>query len=497
MMREIARQARALTGAGRPDQALALTAGPAATPDATADLLMAHAVALKAVGRLLEALPFNRRAVEREPGDRIAWYNYAATLGDLDYGEEAVAALHKAMALGLDRPEVHLVMARALTTLKRYDEAERAFEAVLARDPLHAASHRDLAQLVWMRTGDAARALARLEAAMTGGPQDVELIRIKATVQRFAGDFPAALSTLLAAADRRPIAPLLLDLAAMRLHEGDSARTLDLTRRVLAAVPGLKAALEIEAQAHLVGGDVREGARIAEALYAQDPQSQYVLLILTTALRMLGDPRGEALTDPKRFVRTHRMSAPAGWPSREAFLAELSQVVRSLHTLQAHPFQQSLRGGSQTQGLLISEEPVIKAFFHQLNGLIADHIAWLGEGDDPVRSRISGGFRIKAAWSVLLRSSGFHVNHFHPEGWLSSAFYIDTPSSAVDCGDHQGWLKFGEPGIPTVPALRVQEYVRPEPGLLALFPSYFWHGTVPFDSPGETRMTIAFDVVPT
>ncbi|MES2034129.1 MAG: putative 2OG-Fe(II) oxygenase, partial [Pseudomonadota bacterium] len=324
-----------------------------------------------------------------------------------------------------------------------------------------------------------------------------ELIRIKGTVLQFAGDAPAALATLLAAADRHPTAPLLLDLAGMRLREGNSAGTLALTRQVLAAVPGFKPALEIEAQAHLVGGDPREGARIAEALYAEDPESQYVLLILTTAWRMLGDPRGEALTDPARFVRTHRIPAPAGWPSREAFLDELSRVVRALHGLQAHPFQQSLRGGSQTQGLLISEEPVIKAFFHELDGLIANHIAWLGEGDDPVRARISGGFRIKAAWSVLLRSNGFHVNHFHPEGWLSSAFYIETPAGAVDAGDHQGWLKFGEPGIPTVPALKAQHHVRPEPGLLALFPSYVWHGTVPFDSPGETRMSIAFDVVPT
>jgi hypothetical protein len=39
--------------------------------------------------------------------------------------------------------------------------------------------------------------------------------------------------------------------------------------------------------------------------------------------------------------------------------------------------------------------------------------------------------------------------------------------------------------------------VRPEPGLLALFPAYLWHGTVPFSGdPDDTRLTIAFDVVP-
>jgi hypothetical protein len=31
--------------------------------------------------------------------------------------------------------------------------------------------------------------------------------------------------------------------------------------------------------------------------------------------------------------------------------------------------------------------------------------------------------------------------------------------------------------------------------MLVLFPSYFWHGTVPFAS-DQRRLTLAFDVVP-
>ena len=37
--------------------------------------------------------------------------------------------------------------------------------------------------------------------------------------------------------------------------------------------------------------------------------------------------------------------------------------------------------------------------------------------------------------------------------------------------------------------------MRPKPGRLALFPSYMWHGTVPFTT-DESRLTIAFDAVP-
>jgi hypothetical protein len=47
----------------------------------------------------------------------------------------------------------------------------------------------------------------------------------------------------------------------------------------------------------------------------------------------------------------------------------------------------------------------------------------------------------------------------------------------------------------TEPPLDAEHYIRPRPGRLVLFPSYMWHGTVPFTT-AERRMTIAFDIVP-
>jgi len=42
---------------------------------------------------------------------------------------------------------------------------------------------------------------------------------------------------------------------------------------------------------------------------------------------------------------------------------------------------------------------------------------------------------------------------------------------------------------------RPRRLVRPSVGKLVLFPSYFWHGTVPFTA-DRARLTVAFDVVP-
>jgi hypothetical protein len=65
----------------------------------------------------------------------------------------------------------------------------------------------------------------------------------------------------------------------------------------------------------------------------------------------------------------------------------------------------------------------------------------------------------------------------------------------ADSRSREGVLTFGEPSIATTPALHAEHVVRPEVGMLVLFPSYFWHGTVPI-SGNQTRLTVAFDAVP-
>lgn len=122
------------------------------------------------------------------------------------------------------------------------------------------------------------------------------------------------------------------------------------------------------------------------------------------------------------------------------------------------------------------------------------YIDRLGVGSDPLRIRNRGGYGLFSIWSIRLASSGYHVNHVHPQGWLSSASHLRFPEPK-DASDKSGWLTFGEPGLPTTPTLEAEHFVRPQKGVMAVFPSYMWHGTVPFSGP-TTRLTIAADSVP-
>jgi hypothetical protein len=150
-------------------------------------------------------------------------------------------------------------------------------------------------------------------------------------------------------------------------------------------------------------------------------------------------------------------------------------------------------GGQTGQTLALSKDPVIQAFLAALDAPIRAYIDALAERDDVLGRRVTDGYRFAGAWSVQLRPGGHHIDHIHPMGWISSAFHVDLPE-AIENG-RQGWLKFGEPGIPTSPILGPEHFVKPRAGQLVLFPSYMWHGTVPFGG-DEPRLSAAFDIVP-
>lgn len=80
---------------------------------------------------------------------------------------------------------------------------------------------------------------------------------------------------------------------------------------------------------------------------------------------------------------------------------------------------------------------------------------------------------------------------------MSSAFYVSLPAAVRDGPEHAhaGWIQFGQPLEELGLDLSPRRTIRPLPGYLALFPSYMWHGTVPFTD-AKPRVTIASDMQP-
>lgn len=461
-------QARSLAAAGRMPEALAL---------------------LKSIGRLDVAVDLRRSEIKQRPASAAAEHNLAALLGDMSRAPEAESAARRAFAKGGDAPETWLVLARALLAQDRFDEAETAYRQALARRPAYALVVRDLAQLIWMRTGDAGAALQPFGPAFSAAPGAADLRIARATVMEYAGVAPETILPSLGADGTDPDVELAATQAAVRF---DRVRALGHARAAHALRPDVQSTLKL-AEVHLARTEPSAALPLIDAVLAARPDDQAALSLRAVGWRQSGDSRAAALYDYDAMVGGFTIDTPAPWKTLPDYLADLSKRLRGLHGLKTHPVGQSLRHGTQTAAsLLTSRDPVIRAFFGAIDRPIRAHIARLGVGSDPLRRRATGDYRLAGAWSVQLAPGGFHAAHVHPEGWLSSACYIDLPD-AVEREGRQGWIGFGGP--PFAPDLPHEHFEKPKPGKLVLFPSYMWHGTMPFGG-DQTRLTIAFDVVP-
>jgi uncharacterized protein (TIGR02466 family) len=227
------------------------------------------------------------------------------------------------------------------------------------------------------------------------------------------------------------------------------------------------------------------------------PRDQRAIAYLGLCWRMLGHEDESRLNDYDSFVRVYDVPVPRRFANSREFNARLSEVLEQLHVSKCHPPEQTLRGGTQTHGdVLYRQEPEIQELVIGLSACIKDYIIRLPhDAAHPLASRRSEHFDFAASWSARLRPRGYHTTHIHPLGWISSAYYVQVPPEIVESDAHGGGIKFGEPDIDLGPQGTARKVIQPRVGRLVLFPSYMWHGTVPFES-DQPRMTVAFDVVP-
>lgn len=481
----------------RPAEALGIAAPLCSSGQAPADLVTQHIAALAALGRQNEAVIFYRQLTEASPDNPAAAHALAIALAAASQHAEAERTTDHALARGHKTAAVYFTHANSLIALGEFERAEASLRECLRQEPRHIDAHNHLARLVWMRTGDSSQTTAALDQALQTFKGDEALLAAKAAILQGAGDAHGAYMCLEGPTVRAQATPALLVRAGLAALEFDPAIAQVLAERALQRSPTATAPRNLLAAALLGTGDARKALSHCEALLSGSPDDQYLVALQTIAWRLLGDARYDAYCDYARLVRPYVLQAPSSWPDLPSFLNDLKQSLERLHNPHGHPLLfQSLRHGTETTGDLTREtDPVIQALFQALDAPIRDYMAYIGNGSDPLRRRNRGAYRFNGGWSVRLRSAGYHANHVHPRGWISSAFYVDLPDVMAHASTQDGCLAFGEPSIATNPPLHAQHVVRPEPGRLVLFPSYFWHGTVPFHSE-KTRLTVAFDVVP-
>jgi len=431
------------------------------------------------------ALESFAKAAELAPNDAGIAHGRARVA--LEAGIDAVELFLRARALAPDHGEIELGLAAARSAVGEGELAAGEIQGLLERAPAWTAGYEQLAQLFSI-LGQKERATESLERSLAIFPEQESLWSTLFEIDIARADYVALARDVERAAGAGMTPQALVPYRAIAAAELDD----EILPDALFRAEGITDNLGVWRVRHLLRvGAIDQALPLIDQEIASD-RAWLIWPYAATAWRLSGDDRWRWLEGDPRLVQVFDLT------SGIVPVSELAEALNGLHRSGGEYIDQSVRGGTQTDGPLLSRiDPVIRRLRKAIVGAVESYIARLPEPDPrhpllaPRRDR---RIRFSGSWSVKLRAGGRHANHVHPQGWISSALYVSLPAEMDSAPSNAGWLTLGQPsdelGIAALPWREIQ----PKVGQLVLFPSWLWHGTVPFGE-GE-RLTVAFDVRP-
>jgi tetratricopeptide (TPR) repeat protein len=424
-------------------------------------------------------------------------HNLGVAVKMQDRFEEALRLFDAAQTKVPDMPMIDYNRGNTLQQLGRLEEAVAYYRRALGRNPLHMTAHRDLNALLY-RLGRDSEFLRSYDEVAALYPDIGALPLAKGEFLFLKEDFGRAEEEFRRAVRLKPDDVMPHDgLGLILARKGDFDAAIAEHETAVGMEPDNAHAWRNFAETLIRAGDTQKAVAAAERSIAIEPDNQGALAMLSVAWRAHGDSRDEALNDYENFVQTFELPPPEGYTDMDSFNRDLNAYLDGLHRDNRECIDQTLRRGTQTLDNLFGKgHRLVELLRVRIDEAIAAYIAKLKDDDThPLLRRRGRDFKYSASWSSRLHDCGFHTNHVHPKGWISSAYYIASPDAAADASAREGWIQFGEPNFDARIRNPVRRTEQPVPGKLVLFPSYMWHGTLPFHSK-QSRTTIAFDVVP-
>jgi tetratricopeptide (TPR) repeat protein len=433
-------------------------------PDSVAALNGLASLSLR-LGRLEAARAACVRSLEVEPNNAPTHFNRGLIEDAGGHLENAVIAYDRAIELDANFAAARLQRAVALQKLGRLEEAIAAYGSIPAGDHGEFVARFNLGMLHQER-GELAEAAALYARASDIAPSNAAPRLQLGNVLYTMGRFDQAVVAYREALARKP--------DAVEAH-GNLAKALWARSDSAAALAACEAGLRIR------------------------PGDSAIIAFKAVLLRETGDDAGaSALVDVDRFLMATRLAAPAGFDSLDTFNASIAQFALRHPTLQYEPRYNATKDGKHTADLLAGPKGPVAVLQKAMEAVVWRYIRELPpDAAHPFVASRPARWRM-TAWAVVMEGQGYQAPHIHPHAWLSGVYYVSVPAGiAAADADHAGWIEFGEP-LPEFrckrrPDLRL---MRPEPGLMLLFPSYFHHRTLPFRA-DATRISVAFDIIPT
>ena len=472
---------------GDPTRALELVETAIASSPGSATPHVLRAKALQAQGRLDDAATSCGRAIEIDPDLASAYDALGTVLMKMAKLEDSEAAYRCAIELAPDLAGSHYNLGNLMQLRERPDEAEAAFRRALeiAPDsaPITACLGRALEQQA--RFDDAEAAYRR---AIDLAPELASTYNNLANMLQQIGRMEEAEAIYRRALELEPAAAGTynnLGLVRHKLARLDEAE--DALRRAIEIQPRYAAAYSNLAHVLLERGDARAALDMCETCLELRPSKADALACKAVALDELGkrDSAGDLL-DFDTLVQAIHVPTPAGFDSVSEFNRALARQIRTF------PTRFSETGtdlGRQTQELMVNPKGPLAL----LERLIRDAVGSYAAHPivRPARWRLD-------AWATILTGVKMgELTHIHPTAWTSGVYYVATPD-VIRAADrrHAGWIEFGRAPSHLYHGAKPRVHmVRPEEGMMLLFPSYIYHRVLPFDS-CQARISVAFDVKP-
>ncbi|MEP6343430.1 MAG: putative 2OG-Fe(II) oxygenase [Maricaulaceae bacterium] len=441
-----------------------------------------------------DALPLFEALAQVDVNNQLFMLAQVYALKDLSKNEQALALLDKAKTDGPHKEEFAFLRGQILFEMGAFDEAITANNEAISSPVFGPKAIVNMAQTLHM-LGQWPAASVVLERILENEDNRSEVFVAVARVFHMADETEKAENILEKALSKfGEQAELLSFKGRMKADQNKAAEAYKLTFEGLKRRPGDIGLMTEFSRAAMVAGHVPDAMHAAQSALNQQPNNQFWMAMRATGGRLLGTDY-KYYFDYEKYVHVYDLDAPEGYKSIEDFNVALARTLENLHNFSDAPLNQSVRIGTQTSPNLVHlDNPILKHFFDAVQSPIKQYMAAIGtDNGHPLTRRNTGEARIRAAWSVKLDQDGHHIDHIHPEGWISSAYYVDVPKTMDDGDGKSGWIRFGQP--PFDVNLEAEHFVEPKAGRLVLFPSYMWHGTVPLKQSGR-RLTLPFDVLP-
>ena len=223
-----------------------------------------------------------------------------------------------------------------------------------------------------------------------------------------------------------------------------------------------------------------------------DPRALSLLPICHQVLNNTQEVK--SLLNYEKLVWFSPLQLPEG-EAQEDFQKSLLTSLKS-RSYEYEPAGLATRRGHQTE-VIENPDAIIRLLSEAFKDAVQRYVQSLPtDSAHPFLSRRPKKVALDS-WAVVLEDGGHQAPHIHRSGWISGVYYAQVPN-AIKENYGPGWLELGRlpRAYKAINDLPVHT-VGPRDGLLVLFPSHFYHSTVPLESGYECpRICVAFDVRP-